>query len=203
MLKNTLAIAVTICLGITGIAQAQYYSDITAWYDQHVQQQNQNFQRMEQQITQRNMQDPQVQMMYQQYLNQGGQGSLEQYAYGYAATGGYTQQGIQYYNRVMGQINQQDAEALRNYHNHVNQLWADTNAYRNDVYNRIAYQRGELLSGNGTYVNPHTGYQHQLPYTSGTGTVHTDYYGNMYQIDSQGNYWVSNGNGYWQPMYRR
>ncbi len=192
----------TLTLTSAQFANAQYFSDITAWYDQQVQQQNQQFQRMEQQLTNQNMQNPQVQMMYQQYRQQGGQMSFEQYAYGYAATGGYTAQGIQYYNQVMNQINRQDAEALRNYHNHVNQLWADTNAYRNDVYNRMAYHRGELLSGNGTYVNPHTGYSYQLPYTSGTGTTYTDYYGNMYQIDNQGNYWSSNGNGYWQPMYR-
>jgi hypothetical protein len=196
---STLAI---VALVNASVVSAQ--SDITAWYNNHVAQQNHHFQQIEQQLTRQNMQDPQVQQMYGQYQSNGGQGSFEQFAFGYAATGGYTPRGWNHWHQSQTQIQNRDRQSVADYHNHVNRLWAETNDYRRNVQDRIAYHRGELLSGNGTYVDPFTGQHQQLPYTSETGTWHTDYYGyQQFQMDSFGNYWMRNPQtGLWYQMGR-
>ncbi len=179
-------------------------TDLTAWFNQHVAQTNQQFQQYENQITYQNMQNPEIQRQYQGYRANGGTGTFENYAFGWAATGGYTPQGWSNWNNSQQQIQQQDRQAIANYHNYTNNLWTETNNQRREVQDRMAYQRGELLSGNGTYVNPWTGSQQTLPYTSGTGTIHQDYYGHQqFQMDAFGNYWMQNPQtGLWYQMNR-
>jgi hypothetical protein len=197
--------AVVIALGATfhpttTVAQ----SDLTAWFNQHVAQTNQQFQQYENQITHQNMQNPEVQRQYQAYLANGGTGSFENYAFGWAATAGYTPGGWSHWNNSQRLIQQRDRQAISDYHHHTNQLWTETNNQRRDVQDRMAYHRGELLSGNRTYINPWTGSQHTLPYTSSTGTTHQDYYGhNQFQMDAFGNYWTQNPQtGLWYQMNR-
>lgn len=184
----------------TGLAQ----SDITAWYNQQVAQNNQYFQQMENQITYQNMQNPQVQRRYQQYQQQGGNGSFENFAFGWAATGGYSPEGMNYWNQSQAQIHRRDHQSRSDYNNYTTNLWAETNQYRNQVQDKMAYHRGELLSGNGTYVDPWSGSHYTLPSTSGTGTIHQDYYGhNQFQMDSFGTYWMQHPQtGLWYSMNR-
>ncbi|MDP1564003.1 MAG: hypothetical protein Q8M16_21690 [Pirellulaceae bacterium] len=179
-------------------------SDMTVWFDQQVAQNNQYFQQLENGITQQNMQNPEIQRQYQAYAANGGSGSFQDYAFGWAATGGYTPTGWGVWNASESQIQRRDQQAISDYHNYTNNLWTETNNERRQVQDRMAYHRGELLSGNGTYVNPWNGSHHTLPYTSSTGTTHQDYYGhNQFQMDAFGNQWMQHPNtGLWYQMNR-
>lgn len=198
-------VAMLFAAGVVSVPTgARAQSDITAWYNQQVAQNNQYFQQVENQITRQNMQNPEIQRQYQGYVANGGSGSFENYAFGWAATGGYTPQGWNHWNNSQRQIQRQDQQSWADYQNYTNNLWAETNNQRHQVQDRIARQRGELLSGNGTYIDPWTGSHHTLPYTSGTGTIHQDYYGyNQFQMDNSGTYWMQHPHtGLWYQMNR-
>lgn len=179
-------------------------SDITAWFNQQVAQNNQYFQQLENGITQQNMQNPEIQRQYQAYVANGGSGSFQDYAFGWAATGGYTPMGLRNWNASESQIQRRDRQAISDYHNYTNNLWTETNNERRQVQDRMAYHRGELLSGNSTYIDPWNGSHHTLPYTSSTGTTHQDYYGhNQFQMDAFGNQWMQHPHtGLWYQMNR-
>lgn len=187
-------------LNQTDAAMQQYYAQMNQLDSQIKQQENQ--------IVNRTMNDPRCRQMYQQYVNQGmpsGQLSFPQFAYFYAATSGFTQEGIAHYNQTTRDINAKDAAAVRAYQNYVNNLWRDTNRERSEVYDRHQRDRGDLMTGSTTYTNPQTGETMYLPYTAQAGQTFTDYYGRTYTMDAHGNYhMVNNGWSYqMNPTWNR
>jgi hypothetical protein len=152
-------------------------------------------------IVSSNLRNPQVQAMYRQHVAQGGQYSAEQFAYMYAATGGFTPQGTAYFqatenrNRA-AEMNAYNGlrEAQANRANAQANLWAG--------YHRNNAEFGNQLMGNSTYTNNYTGQQHVLSHTQQAGQIARDYYGNYYTSDAYGNKYMYN-NGWWQPMNGR
>ncbi len=174
--------------------------DYGAMLQQSLQQSDQLTQQMQQaqaNIIQQNLQNPQVQAMYQQHLAQGGSMTPEQFAYMYAATGGFSRQGMTNYNRTTQDIQQRDQASINAYRD---------NQYRNnlDMQNRfqrndeIAHQRGNLLNGTTDYVDPNTGAQYNLSHTAQPNTqTYNPNTGESFYRDGQGNYQRIDQNG-WQ-----
>lgn len=168
-------------------------------YYQQMEQLNHQMQQSQNQIVNRNMNDPRVQQMYQHYLNAGspyGQMSAQQFAYLYAATGGFTREGLAKYHQTTRQINAKDHAAQRDYHNHVNNLWSTTHRERADVYHRQQQDFGDLMTGNTWYGHSTTGERYYLPYTVQQGQTYTDYYGRTFTMDSRGHYRMVDEHGY-------
>ena len=178
-------------------------------YYQQMEQLNRQMQQTETQIVNRNMNDPRVQQQYQQYLKAGspyGQMSAQQFAYAYAATGGFSREGLAKYFQTTRQINAKDRAAQRDYHNHVNNLWDATQRERLDTYHRQQQDFGDLMSGSTWYGNAPNGERYYLPYTAQQGQIFTDYYGRTFTMDSLGQYRMVDPNGnphYLNPVWNR
>lgn len=179
---------------------------------QYYQQMNQldyQMQQAQNQIVNQNMNNPAVQQMFQQYQNAGspyGQMTYEQFAYAYAATGGFSAQGMENYNRTTREINARDSAAQRDYQNYVNNLWSSTNQYRSEVYDRQQRDFGDLMTGSTWYGNSGDGQRYYLPYTAQQGQMYTDGYGRTFMVDAGGNYQMVDANGnqsYLNPVWNR
>lgn len=195
MIKTTLLATIATIGVLTTNCQAQWV-DYDSMINEAMARQNNIVMQAEantNQIVQQNMNNPQIQQMFRTYQAQGGPMSFQQFCYTYAATAGF--QNVQGWVNSERNIANNEAAAIADYRNFTANLWANTNAYRNQVNDRIAHERGELLSGNTYYSNPYMGGQVQLPYTATAGTVYTDYYGNTYTMGHNGNYTYGN-NGY-------
>ena len=156
-------------------------------------------------IMQANMNNPEIQRKYQVYLQQGGTLNFPSYCQRYAETGGFTPQGYQQAMATQAQINAQDAANMNACHQHSAQLQQSTWEYRNNVQDQWAQQRGENLSGEAPYVNSQDGSTWQLPTNAAPGQVFYDNSsGNHFVMDVHGQYWMNNGQGWWQSMdYQR
>ncbi|MBL8892518.1 MAG: hypothetical protein JNL67_21255 [Planctomycetaceae bacterium] len=203
--------------------QTSNAQDLNAYMQQQVSQTeamlNQSYQRMNQlhyqmqqaenQIINQNMDDPRVQQMYQQYLQAGspyGQMNAQQFAYYYAATGGFSREGMINYHQTTREINARDRAAQVGYRNHVNNLWGATNQERFDVYNRQQRDFGDLMSGSTWYSSSGGDDRSYLPYTAQQGQTYTDYYGRTFMMDSMGHYQMVDPNGnlsHLNPVWNR
>jgi hypothetical protein len=197
---RTAAAALIAALSLGTAAQAQDFTgmDLNALNNQMWgQMQGQMDTRLNGIISQ-NVNDPQVVQMYHQYRANGYQGSLEQFAYDYAANGGFTREGILNNYQVTQDINRRDQG---NWNNYVNSQGAYADAYNGYTtgFSNNMQESGLGLMGQSTY-NGAYGSQ-QLPHTWGAGTSHY-YGGNDYQVDQSGNYWMAdpNGSGFWSEM---
>ena len=197
-MKLVVAQLLAIAVSVTA-ASAQNYDAMMAQSMQQFNNLNSQIQQAEQGLVQRNMQDPQVQASYQQYLAQGGNMPFNQYAYQYAATGGFSDRGKQIYYNNERNIQQREGQANQDYRNYSNQLWADTNQYRQDSADRQAHQVGNLMSGTSDYVDPSTGQRWNLPTTTGQFNYDNNS-GSTFYNDPQGNYYRGTPNGYWNEM---
>lgn len=171
--------------------------DISGMYNQRVQQNNAYFQAQTQQIIQANMANPQVQYAYQQYRAQGGGASFEQFAYYYAATGGFSRQGIQNYNQTSQNINAQQQNAWNGYQQAQQQRQQAVQQWQNG-YSRNQNEAGYNLQGQATYSTP-AGPQ-VLNYTNQPG--YYQYNGQNYYVDAGGNYYYIYPNGTAQQIQR-
>ena len=147
-------------------------------------------------IVQSNMQNPQVQAAYLQYRNSGGTDDFQTFAYNYAATGGFSQRGMEIYNQNERGIQQRENAAIQDYR--AGQAAnAQTLQQMHDRNSEIARQRGNLLSGTTDYTDPNTGAQYNLPHTLQPDSYYHDYgSGDNFYNDPQGNYFRDNGNGW-------
>jgi hypothetical protein len=144
------------------------------------------------------MNDPRCQAMYQQHQQQGGRMSLQQFAYEYARTGGFTQQGkINAFNvEQNNQAKEKQAydawqAAQRNASNAINQ-WQEG-------YRRNQNEAGNVMTGKMTYVDPN-GRQFVLPYLQPGYTTDRNT-GTVYHLDQFGRYhYMQNNSGYWVPL---
>lgn len=146
-----------------------------------------------------NVNDPRIQQMYQQAVATGQfHGSLADYAYAWAYTGGFSQQG---YANAMNTNNQLAAQ-----HNGMMQDYRASQQNYRDAYNGLVngqaanqWESGLGLMGQNTY-NSQYGAQ-QLPHTWQPG--YYDYNGNSYMVDGSGQYYMADpyGSGYYAPMW--
>ena len=157
-------------------------------------------QQMQQGIVQQNMQNPQVQQMYQQHLAQGGTMSFEQFAYGYAATGGYSQQGKQQYYQNEQMIQRNEQAAIGRYRDSQ----AENYQAMQDMHQRnseIAHHRGNTLNGTTDYRDPSNGNTYNLPHNMPPNSYQYDYNsGQVFRNDQQGNYQRGGNDGYWYDL---
>lgn len=201
-LRLLLALA---CLPLALVAPASAQWNNFTVYDAPLQQllnQSQmlgwQMQQSQQQIVQQNMNNPQVQALYQQHLMQGGRMSFEQFAYMYAATGGFSPQGIQNYYATSRQITAQEQQAYQGYLAAQRQRALAQRGLA-EGFDRIMNESGHMLGGNSTYVHPGTGQPVVLPHVR-PGEIHRDQAGQAYQMDNLGIYYVQAPNGLWYPM---
>lgn len=149
-------------------------------------------------MIQQNMADPRIQQMYQQALANGTfRGSLADYAYAYAATGGFTPQG---YAVAMGT----NADIANRHNQMMADYWASQKAVQ-DAYAGWTggfaanqWEGGLGLMGQSTYQGA-WGPQ-QVPHTWQPG----GFYGwnnQTWHVDQSGQYWMADpsGSGYWMP----
>ena len=154
-------------------------------------------QQMQNGIVNQNMQNPQVQAMYQNYLASGGTMSLQDFAYQYAATGGFSERGKQIYNDTTRNIQQRDQAALDDYRQNQQQNNQAINDMRWDSEDRTARARGNLLNGTTDYVDPNTGQTYNLPHTAPGGSQYYDpNSGDYFNNDDNGNYYRQDSEGY-------
>ena len=149
-------------------------------------------------IVDQNMNDPRIQEMYRAHRMQGGMMTLEQFAYWYGATAGGTN--VKGYVDNENDIARKEAKAVKNYHEHVGSVWGDVKAHRDEVNDRIAGGRGDLLRGGWNFGNPHTGGVDYLPTNVPAGHVDTDYYGGRRTMNSDGSYEYTAPNGWNYPL---
>lgn len=151
----------------------------------------------EQQIIAQVMQDPRAAAMYQQHRAQGGQMSPQQFAYMYAATGGFSREGTAAFQRneaANGRAEHNTALGLRQAEANRGQA---QQGYINGGH-AINQEAGNGLQGRGTYVGPN-GQSYVLP-TIQPGQIQRDpNTGAAFVMNNQGQYFMYTPNG-WQPM---
>lgn len=152
---------------------AQDYGAALQYYLQQDRALTNQMQQMQQGILNQNMQNPQVQAMYQQHRAQGGTMSFEQFSYNYAATGGFTPEGIARYNQSENAIRQRDQAAVQAYRQNQAQN-AEVFRQMQEQNDRFARQRGNILSGTSDYTDPSTGQRYNLPNTGAPGSGYYD-----------------------------
>ena len=151
---------------------------------------------MEQGIVQRNMQNPQVQAMYQNYINSGGTMSFEAFSYNYAATAGFTPEGKAYYNQNENNIRQREMDAVNRYRQSQAENAQVLQQMHQGADNR-ARAVGNLMSGTSDYTDPGTGAQYNLPRNNQPDSYYHDQgTGQTFYNDPSGNYYREDPNGY-------
>jgi hypothetical protein len=204
---KTLLLSITILLAADGaVAQVSYggydlgpdYGAMIQQTFQQQQMQNAQMQQMEQAIVQRAMQDPNCAAMYRQHQAQGGTLSYAQFAYQYAATGGFTPEGIARYRGVEADNQRKERDAWNGYRGAQDARAAAQQAWR-DGYAHDQNEAGEVLRGNTSWVDPATGETRALSYTG--ANAYTDpQSGREYRRDDSGRYYVQGADGLWYPM---
>lgn len=192
-----------ILLVIPVIADAQDFTgmDITSMYNAMAAQQNAQMQQQTQQIVLQVMQNPRFQGMYQQHLASGGSSTPEQYAYNYAATGGFTESGMRNYQnseaasaaKIQGAW-QGEQKAIQGYRDAYNGYASGYSSNQQEV--------GNSLMGNSTYVQPDSGSSSVLPHTWQTNSYNS-FNGNTYYVDQSGQYYLldPNNSGTMYPVH--
>jgi hypothetical protein len=188
-------------MAAAGAASAQDFTqmDITGAYNNWAAGQNYQMQSGLNDIISQNMQNPQVIAMYNQSVASGQfSGSLEQFAYNYAATGGF--QNVQGYYNTSNDIVNKEKNAWAGYQGAVTNYNNAYGAYTGGFSNNMT-EAGNGLMGNSTYYGYGNG--QTLPHTWGYDTYNS-YQGNSYYVDQSGNYWMAdpNGSGNWYPLQR-
>ena len=150
----------TLAISLLALASAQYGDftglDITSMYNNWAAGQNAQMYYQTQQIIDEVYQDPRFQSMYWQYVNSGGTATIAQYAYSYAATGGFTPQGMQIYQNSEAMSAAKVQSAWQNYQNAVAGYRDEYGNYTGGFSKNIN-EAGNILMGNSTYIDPGTG----------------------------------------------
>jgi hypothetical protein len=140
-------------------------------------------------IVQRTMQNPDCYARYQQHLAQGGTMSYPQFAYQYAATGGFTPEGIQRYRASEQQNQEKEHRAWQDWQRAQRERGQTRQQYA-DGYSRNQNQAGDVLQGRSWWIDPTTGQRRSLAYL-GPNQGYVDYQtGNRYWRDDAGRYAV-------------
>ncbi len=150
-------------------------------------------------IIRRNLADPHVMALYRQHLAQGGRMTPEQFAYAYAATGGFTPQGYANYNNTSRQIGEQLQGSMQGLRN-AEAARAQAQGQWSAGYINNQQEAGRGLMGQGSYVDPRSGSPVQLDYLPSAQPSYNPQTGMYYMQDANGNYYASRGDGNWVPM---
>lgn len=150
-------------------------------------------------IVQRTMQNPDCYAKYQQHLAQGGTLSYPQFAYQYAATGGFTPEGIQRYRTSEQQNQQREHEAWQELQRAQRQRQRAQQQHA-DRYSRNQNQAGDILQGRSWWIDPTTGQRQSLPYIGPNQGYVDPNTGNRYWRDESGRYAVQTPSGQWAWM---
>lgn len=150
-------------------------------------------------IVQRTMQNPDCYAKYQQHVAQGGTLSYPQFAYQYAATGGFTPDGIQHYRTSEQQNQQREYQAWQELQRAQRERSQAQQQYA-DGYSRNQNQAGDVLQGRSWWIDPTTGRRQSLAYI-GPNQGYVDHKtGNRYWRDESGRYAVQTPSGQWSWM---
>lgn len=188
-------------MAAAGAASAQDFTgmDISQIYGGWAAGQNYQMQSGLNDIIAQNMQNPQVIAMYNQSVASGQfSGTLEQFAYNYAATAGFTN--VQGYYNTSNDIVNKEKNAWAGYQGAVTNYNNAYGAYTGGFSNNMQ-EAGRGLMGQSTYYGYGNG--QQLPHTWQPETYQY-YQGNEYFVDQSGTYWMAdpNGSGYWYELRR-
>lgn len=185
------AAAVAIAAAALTAAGAAKAQDLNAMNNAFNAQLNAAMGRVQGNIVNQNMNDPRVVAAWRQ--NPRGM-SLQQYAYAYAATGGFTPQGMANYNNTSQNIARQQQQAWAGYQGAVQNY---RNAYNGWTAGQSAnmQEAGRGLMGQQSYYNPYNGQNVALRYIQPGQTWSQGGY--TYSMAPDGNYYASTGNGYW------
>ena len=206
-LAALLAMIVALCVETP--ASAQMYQngyDIGPDYGAMLRQQLQKSQQLDREmqartadIVQRTMQNPDCYAKYQQHLAQGGTLSYAQFAYQYAATGGFTPDGIRRYRQSEQQNQQAEYQKWQELQQAQRQRGQAQQQYA-DSYRRNQSQAGDVLQGKSWWIDPTTGQTQSLPYLGPNQGYVDPQTGNRYWRNEQGYYAVQTPGGQWYWM---
>jgi hypothetical protein len=203
----TLTVAIAVCW-TTQIAAQVYYNgyDIGPDYGAMLREQEKRGQQLDREIqartadvVQRTMQNPDCYAKYQQHLAQGGTLSYPQFAYQYAATGGFTPEGIQRYRTSEQQNQQREYEAWQELQRAQRERQRAQQQHA-DRYSRNQNQAGDVLQGRSWWIDPTTGQRQALPYIGPNQGYVDPRTGNRYWRDESGRYAVQTPSGQWAWM---
>lgn len=199
------ALALSLWMG-TATAQTYYGGydigpDFDAMLNQMFQQQQmlgQQMQNTHANVIQQVMRDPRAQAMYQQHLASGGRMSFPEFAYAYAATGGFTPEGMRQYQQNEAANRSREHQAWQGAQQAGrNRAMAQGNHAESYFHNQ--QEAGNIMQGRSSWINPHDGRTYALPYI-GPSPVYDPQTGNYFGRDNLGNQWVGTPDGYWTLM---
>ena len=159
----------------------------------------QEMRQREAEIIEQTMQDPRCQAMYQQYRARGGPASFPEFAYRYAATGGFSPQGIAQWNQNEAANAARERAAVQRLRQ-AEQQRGNAQRRQNDRFYQQQEERGRTITGQGTWIDPYTGQRQVLPYLGPNSTYTDPRSGNQYARDQSGRYWVRTPTGQEYPM---
>lgn len=189
-------------------ASAQVYQsgyNLGPDYGAMLQQQLQQGQRLSQQmqqaesdVVQRLMQNPDCIAKYRHHRAAGGSLSFAQFAYQYAATGGFSAQGMARFRQSERANQQREQSAWQDYQQAQQQRGATQRAYA-DGYIADQQEAGRVMQGNSSWVDPATGNTRALAYIGTSDAVDTNT-GQHFHRDESGQYYAQGTDGRWYPM---
>lgn len=159
---------------------------------------NQEMQRREQAVVQNAMQDPNCQALYQRHRAGGGAMPYPQFAYQYAATGGFTPEGIRRYQQSEAANRGGELAALQGVRQ-AEQQRGQAQQGLADGYGRNQIEMGRVMQGQNSWVDPMTGQNRALPYM-GQAYSRDPNTGQQFVRDAQGIQWAQMPNGQWMQM---
>ncbi|HVH33495.1 MAG TPA: hypothetical protein VM847_05230 [Tahibacter sp.] len=159
---------------------------------------SQQMQTAEQQLVQQVMQNPDCLAKYQQHRAMGGQLGYPQFAYQYAATAGFSSDGIARF-RAAEQRNQQAEQHSRQGYRQAQDQRAQAQQAYADGYAANQAEAGRVLQGNSSWVDPATGQTQSLAYAGQNVSVDPAT-GRTYYRDDSGQYYVRGDDGLWYAM---
>ncbi|MEO5625456.1 MAG: hypothetical protein ABIQ70_05560, partial [Dokdonella sp.] len=128
----------------------------------------------------------------------GGGLSFEQFAYQYAATGGFSAQGMARF-RQSEQANQQREQSARQDYQQAQQQRGEAQQAYADGYVANQQEAGRVMQGNSSWVDAATGGTRALAYTGANDAVDPNT-GQRFHRDESGQYYAQGADGRWYPM---
>lgn len=159
---------------------------------------SQQMQTAEQQLVQQVMQNPDCLAKYQQHRAMGGQLSYPQFAWQYAATAGFSNDGIARFRAAEQRNQQAEQHSWQGYRQAQDQRAQAQQAYA-DGYAANQAEAGRVLQGNSSWVDPATGQTQSLAYAGQNVSVDPAT-GRTYYRDDSGQYYVRGDDGLWYAM---
>jgi hypothetical protein len=207
-MRHRRPLTLMLLLAAAGPAAAQVYYggyDLGPDYGSMLQQQLQRsdqlsaqMQAAEQQVVQQVMQNPQAIAYYQQHVASGGGLSFPQFAYQYAATAGFSRDGIARYRATERDNQNGERRAYAGYVGAQRDRAAAQIAY-SEGYLHDQREAGNVLQGNSSWVDPATGQDRALAYTGNNLSVDPST-GQTFYRDGSGQYHALGSDGLWYPM---